>query len=164
MLACRLLSGKLPSGGMLGGRGVMAFKSGRSLWLALMTVVVCGVAPLAARAQTTNLLDGGDTVFVPYDNGTSGPVSGNSPTVNLGFGNSSASTPFLMDTGSTGIVASADIFQPGPDAVNLGPGSQTYSSSGVIEVGTWYSATQNIYDSKGNLVATADAPLLPVTS
>ena len=69
-----------------------------------------------------------------------------------------------MDTGSTGIVASADIFQPGPDAVNLGPGSQTYSSSGVIEVGTWYSATQNIYDSNGNLVATADVPVLQVTS
>ena len=42
--------------------------------------------------------------------------------------------------------------------------SQTYSSSGVIEVGTWYSATQNIYDSNGNLVATADVPVLQVTS
>jgi hypothetical protein len=142
----------------------MAFKSGRSLWLALMAVVVFGPAPLAALAQTTNLLAGGDTVFVPYDNGLGGPTAGNSPTVNLGFGDSSASTPFLMDTGSTGIVASADIFQPGPDAVNLGPGSQTYSSSGIIEVGTWYTATQNIYDSKGNLVATADVPVLQVTS
>src|SRR4029078_3002554 len=101
--------------------------------------------------------------FVSYDNGTNGPMAGNSPTINLGFGDSSASTPFIMDNGSTGIVASADIFQPGPDAVNLGPGSQTYSSSGVIEVGTWYSATQNIYDSNGNLVATADVPVLQVT-
>ena len=142
----------------------MAFKSGRSLWLALTAVIVCGAAPVAGSAQTTNLLDGGDSVFVPYDNGTSGPVSGHSPTVNLGFGDSTASTPFLMDTGSTGIVASADIFQPGPDAMNLGAGSQTYSSSGVIEVGTWYSATQNIYDSNGNLVATADVPVLQVTS
>ena len=142
----------------------MAFKSGRSLWLALMAVIVCGAAPGAGSAQTTNLLDGGDSVFVPYDNGTSGPVSGHSPTVNLGFGDSTASTPFLMDTGSTGIVASADIFQPGPDAVNMGAGSQTYSSSGVIEVGTWYSATQNIYDFNGNLVATADVPVLQVTS
>jgi len=141
----------------------MAFKSGRSLWLALTMVVICGAAATTARAQSTNLLSGGDTVFVTYDNGTSGPMAGNSPYVNLGFGDSTASTPFLMDTGSTGIVASADIFQPGPDAVNLGPGSQTYSSSGVIEVGTWYSATQNIYDSNGNLVATADVPVLQVT-
>jgi hypothetical protein len=54
----------------------MAFKSGRSLWLALTAVIVCGAAPGAGSAQTTNLLDGGDSVFVPYDNGTSGPVSG----------------------------------------------------------------------------------------
>jgi uncharacterized protein with beta-barrel porin domain len=142
----------------------MAFKSGRSLWLALTALVACGAASTAALAQTTNLLDGGSTVFVPYENGTSGPMAGNSPTINLGFGNSTASTSFTMDTGSTGIVASTDLFQPGPDAVNLGPGSQTYSSSGVIEVGTWYTATQNIYDSQGNLVATADAPVLQVTS
>ena len=120
----------------------MAFKSGRSLWLALTAVIVCGAVPLAARAQSTNLLSGGDTVFVSYDNGTNGPLAGNSPTVNLGFGDSTAATPFLMDTGSTGIVASADLFQPGPGAVNLGPGSQTYSSSGVVENGTWYAATR----------------------
>ena len=68
-----------------------------------------------------------------------------------------------MDTGSTGIVVSADLFTPASDAVNIGPGRQIYSSSGVIEVGTWYSATQNIYDSNGNLVATADVPVLQVT-
>jgi hypothetical protein len=69
----------------------MAFKFKCRLWLALAAAVVCGAVPKAAWAQTTNLLDGGDMVFVPYDNGTSGSVSGNSPTVNLGFGDSSAS-------------------------------------------------------------------------
>lgn len=116
-----------------------------------------------ATAQTTNLLDGGDTVFVSYDNGSDGPQSGNSPTVNLGFGDSATYHPATMDTGSTGILASPDVFTPAPDAKNLGPGRQVYTSSGRIELGTWYTATENIYDASGNIIATADVPVLQVT-
>ena len=68
-----------------------------------------------------------------------------------------------MDTGSVGIVASPDIFQPAPGAKNLGSGKQIYTSSGIIEEGTWWSATQSIYDANGNLLATSDVPVLQVT-
>lgn len=84
--------------------------------------------------------------------------------MNLGFGGSGSFAAFTLDTGSTGIVVSADLFTPEPDSVNLGPGRQIYSSSGVIENGTWYTATQDIYDANGRLVATANVPVLRVTS
>jgi hypothetical protein len=69
-----------------------------------------------------------------------------------------------MDTGSVGIVATRDAFQPAPEAQNLAPGQQYFSSSGNIEKGTWWSSKENIYDASGRLVATADVPVLQVTS
>jgi len=86
-----------------------------------------------------------------------------SPTVRISFNGSDHHVPFIMDTGSVGIVASADIFQPAPGAKKLGKGKQIYTSSGIIEEGTWWSATQNIYDADGNLLATSDVPVLQVT-
>jgi uncharacterized protein with beta-barrel porin domain len=130
---------------------------------ALATLLISVLSPLQVRAQSTNLLSGGETVLVTYDNGTSGPDAGNSPVVNLGFGDSGSYTPITMDTGSTGIVVSADLFTPGPDSKDLGPGRQIYSSSGIIEEGTWYTAKENIYDAGGNIVATAEVPVLRVT-
>jgi hypothetical protein len=141
-------------------------KTRESAWrrAALATLLLTAMGPLQAQAQSTNLLSGGDTVFVSYDNGTNGPEAGNSPAVNLGFGDSSSYTPFVMDTGSTDIVVSADLFTPAPDAKDLGPGEQIYSSSGRIEVGEYYTATENIYDANGNVIATSDVPVLRVTS
>ncbi|HXU58279.1 MAG TPA: autotransporter outer membrane beta-barrel domain-containing protein, partial [Verrucomicrobiae bacterium] len=141
----------------------MTFDLVRRLRLGLMVIIACGAAPMAGWAQTTNLVEGGDTVFVPYVNGTNGPEAGLQPTVGLGFDDSSHVSSFTMDTGSTGIVVSADLFHPGPDSKKLGPGSQTYSSSGRIEEGFWYTAKEKIYDANGNLVATAEVPVLRIT-
>jgi len=135
----------------------------RSALAGLSLIVMAVMASPAALAQSTNLLAGGDSVFVTYDNGSNGPEAGFSPTVNLGFDDSSSFHPAIMDTGSTGIIASPDVFKPGPDSKNLGPGRQILSSSGKIEVGTWYTATENIYDAGGKIVATADVPVLQVT-
>ena len=94
------------------GLGVM--KTRESSWrrAALAALLLTAMGPLRGQAQSTNLLSGGDTVFVTYDNGTSGPEAGVSPTINLGFGDSTTYSAVVMDTGSTGIVVSADLFTP----------------------------------------------------
>lgn len=109
-------------------------------------------------------IDNTTTVFVDYANASSNPDLTDSPTVYISFNGSSHRVAFTMDTGSVGIVASQDIFMPAPDAQNLGPGQQFYSSSGIIENGIWWTATQNIYDANGTLLATSNVPVLQVTS
>jgi len=101
---------------------------------------------------------------VPYANAATNPNLAASPSINVGFNSSGRYTPFTMDTGSVGIVATQDAFQPAPEAQNLGPGQQYFSSSGNIAKGTWWSSKENIYDASGRLVATADVPVLQVTS
>ena len=101
---------------------------------------------------------------MPYANAATNPNLAASPSINVGFNSSVRYTPFTMDTGSVGIVATRDAFQPAPEAQNLGLGQQYFSSSGNIENGTWWSSKESIYDASGKLVATADVPVLQVTS
>jgi outer membrane autotransporter protein len=114
------------------------------------------VAP--ANAQTWNLYEGDDSLFIHYASGG----HHDSPELNVGFNNSGTFAEFTMDTGSVGIVASPDKFQLTSANKYIGPGQQVYSSSGVIEIGAWYTATQQIYHN-GEVVATADVPVLLVT-
>ena len=79
------------------------------------------------------------SVFVHYANAKENPNLEKSPKINLGFDGSNHYVPFVMDTGSVGIIASPDHFTPATGAKNLGPGRQFYSSSGIIEEGTWWS-------------------------
>jgi hypothetical protein len=74
---------------------------------------------------------------VPYANAATNPNLAASPSVNVGFNSSGRYTSFTMDTGSVGIFATK---------------------------GTWWSSKENIYDASGRLVATADVPVLQVTS
>ncbi len=106
----------------------------------------------------------GKSVFVSYANADGNTDLSNSPTIYISFNGSSQRVPFIMDTGSVGIVASSDIFTPAAGASNLGVGQQIYSSSGIIENGTWWSATQEIYDADGHLLAMSNVPVLQVTS
>ena len=119
---------------------------------------------LPGIVEADNPYTGTTSVFVPYVNAEENSDLSDSPTINLGFNGSGHHVPFIMDTGSVGIVASPDIFTPARGAKYLGPGQQFYSSSGIIEEGNWWSATQQIYDANGNLVATANVPVLQVTS
>jgi hypothetical protein len=110
-----------------------------------------------------NPYTGTTTVFVPYSNASTNTDLSKSPRVNISFNGSLHYSGIIMDTGSVGIVASPDIFQPAPGAKNLGHGEQYYTSSGIIEEGTWWTATQSFYDSNGTLMATSDVPVLQVT-
>lgn len=131
-------------------------------WNFLLAIFILQFEPCLAHKSKNRYKDG-SSVYVSYVNGESNSDLDKSPRINLGFNGSSQYFSFIMDTGSVGIVASADIFQPSPDAQNLGPGEQYYSSSGIIEKGTWWTATQEIYDADGRLMATANVPVLQVT-
>ena len=78
--------------------------------------------PFIAKAE--NLYPENSSIFIPYANSAKNQNLEKSPTINIGFNGSQSYVPFVMDTGSVGIIASADHFQPAPGAINLGPGIQ----------------------------------------
>lgn len=120
-------------------------------------LLLAGGAALAD--PSSNLYDGGASVAVTFVDKIS---DGHEPTVNLGFDGAGSFNSFTMDTGSVGILASRQYFTPPPDAKVLGPGIQTYTSDHKTEYGTWYEATQKIYDKDGKLVAEAAVPVMLV--
>ncbi len=70
---------------------------------------------------------------------------------------------FVLDTGSTGITVSSDIWNAQlSGAANLGSGSITYTSSGRQLNGDWYQATLKLGD--GATTAESSVPVLQVTS
>jgi autotransporter-associated beta strand protein len=107
----------------------------------------------------TNLYPGTTSIYLPYVNQADDGQISTPPAVGVSFGNSMMPVPFVMDTGSTGIVVSKDIYNPiGP---SLGPGRITYTSSGVIEEGNYYNASVNLFNG-ATIVATANVPVLVV--
>lgn len=134
----------------------MAFFKAKTILLSLVSII-----PLLIQAE---IYPKNSSVFIPYVNASKNQNLDKSPTINIGFNGSGSYVPFVMDTGSVGIIASADHFKPASHAINLGPGTQYYSSSGIIEEGTWWTATQEIYDTEGKIIATANVPVLQVTS
>ncbi len=124
----------------------------------ILLILSCLAACLTCEAKS--FYPDAPSVYIPYSN----QASNKSPRVYVGFDGSSNYVELIMDTGSVGLIVSKDIFTPKSDAKNLGPGRQVYTSSGIIEEGTWWTATQQFYDKNGTLVATAEVPVLQVTS
>ncbi len=89
-----------------------------------------------------------------------------SPSIMLAFPQGSSftePTPFVLDTGSTGIAVSTEFWDPNAaNAKFLGSGNITYSSSGKIYSGNWYTATVAI-GGPGHL-AEATLPVLSVNA
>ena len=145
---------------------IRAILGGRRRW-ASGIVGIALLGPAMTQAQSPPAYTGAASVAVSYANAGANRALDESPTINLGFvghEDGAITARFVMDTGSTGLIASPDRFRPAPDARNLGPGRQVYSSSGIVENGTWWSATVNIFDAEGRLVAQAEVPVLQVTS
>jgi autotransporter-associated beta strand protein len=117
----------------------------------------------SAQAQSWNLYDGDTSLpTIPFANGAMSPT--NAATVSLAVGSALSPTPFVMDTGSTGIVVTPDRFTPGPNDVYVGQGSQTYTSSGIVENGSFYLTNVVIYQNSSTPLATARVTVLEVTS
>jgi hypothetical protein len=134
-----------------------------TFWRIAAAFLVVAAPMLIQADDPTSLYTGSTSVFIPYSNAAHNHELHESPKIHVGFDNKNSYHAFTMDTGSVGIIASADIFQPAPGAINLGPGRQIYTSTGIIEEGTWWTSTQKIYDHKGNLLAITQAPVLQVT-
>jgi hypothetical protein len=101
-------------------------------------------------------------VFLPY---LDAPGANNDiaslPRLRISFG--ARSYGVVMDTGSTGVVVSADKV-PGLDRLpSLGPGKLTYSSSGRIMTGRWVVTPVTIAGADGTSVTTTPMPVLAVT-
>src|SRR5258708_27938195 len=69
-----------------------------------------------------------------------------------------------MDAGSTGIVAAADHYTPGPGDVAGGPGRLVYNSSGRILNGTYYTTDVVIQRDGSTPLATARVQVLRISS
>lgn len=128
------------------------------------------LAPLAAtgpaRAQSWNLYDSNVSLpTISFAGGAMSPT--NAATVYLTMSGGTGSTltrAFTMDTGSTGIIATADNFTPGPNDVLIGPGTQYYSSSGRQENGYFYETNVVINKDASTPLATAKVTVLLVTN
>ena len=132
-------------------------------WIFLATLlptIFAPNAPAAAQTASWNLYNGLSTLYLPYANGNLRPSP--APAVYLTM-NGYAAAGFTMDTGSTGIVVSSDGYNHGTD-VALGSGKITYTSSGIVENGTFYMTDVVINSSKNTPVATAQVGVLLVTS
>lgn len=118
------------------------------------------------KKEKPPIYKGKSSVFISYANGDENPNLVSSPTINVGFDGQSTYQPLIMDTGSCGITMSANLFTPAPDAVNLGIGITHYTDGTQNKElsGYYWTATQQIYDAKGNLQATAQVPVLQATT
>jgi hypothetical protein len=115
-----------------------------------------------ARAQDAPWAQyrGLNALEIPYANG---PISATRlPEIWLRL-HGSAPRRFGMDTGSTGIVVSAEHFTPGPGDVDDGPGRLVYNSSGRILNGERYTTDVVIQRDGDTPFATARVQVLRVT-
>jgi autotransporter-associated beta strand protein len=135
----------------------------RRSYVAILGVGLVVATMTSAQAQSWNLYNG--YTSLPAITFAGGPMSStNAATVDLEVGAASSPTPFVMDTGSTGIVVTPDHFTRGPNDVYVGQGSQTYTSSGIIENGSFYLTNVVIYKDGNTPLATARVTVLDVTS
>ena len=102
------------------------------------------------------------SAYLPYINAP-GPLEDITevPRLRISFGTRSYSV--VMDTGSTGVVVSADKIPNIRGLQSLGPGKLTYSSSGRIMMGQWVVTPMTIIGGDGTRVTTAPMPVLAVT-
>jgi hypothetical protein len=82
------------------------------------------------------------------------------PRLRISFGGRSYAV--VMDTGSTGIVVSADKIPNVDRLQSLGPGQLTYSSSGRIMMGRWVVTPVTVMGRNGVGITTATIPVLAV--
>ena len=130
---------------------------------AVLGIGLLAAMTVAAQSQSWNLYNGDTSLpTIPFVGGAMSPTKAAS--VDLALGSASSPTPFVMDTGSTGIVVSSNFFTPGPNDVYVGQGTQTYTSSGKVEHGSLYLTNVVIYENSSTPLATARVTVLDVTS
>jgi hypothetical protein len=129
--------------------------------VATAAAVVLGAAPaLAASSSPYDAFD--QTAYLAYLNApeANGDLM-RPPRLRISFGGG-RSYDVVMDTGSTGIVVSADKIPNIDRLQSLGPGQLTYSSSGRIMIGRWVVTPLTVMGRNGTSIAIAPIPVLAV--
>jgi hypothetical protein len=130
--------------------------------LAVAAAFLAGLAvalPAAAQPAPPQAYQGLNAIWIPFANG---PVRmEHPPEVWMRLAGHEARR-FPMDTGSTGIVVSADHYTPGPGDVEEGPGHLTYNSSGRVLHGTHWTTNVEIMHGRERPAATARVQVLRV--
>jgi hypothetical protein len=124
-------------------------------------IVLLGIVP-ALAGSPGRYDDYNQGVYLPYANA---PAPGEDitalPRLRISFGGPSYGA--VMDTGSTGVVVSADKIPNLPSLQSLGAGELTYSSSGRIMIGQWVVTPMTITGGDGTRITTAPIAVLAVT-
>jgi outer membrane autotransporter protein len=139
----------------------------------LTGAVMAALAGIPAQAQTWNMYQNpaANSFFIPFVTGPKTPDVQAHDTLRyvnltLHWGDSTKTTPFVMDTGSTGIAASDEFFRPRRNVDTfMGNGQITYTSSNLIEAGEIYLTNVVIHgrDRDGQAATvTAQVPILRV--
>jgi hypothetical protein len=130
--------------------------------LASAVTALAALAVVPAAAAEPGPYQGFDQgAFLSYLNAPpSGAYLTRPPRLHISFGGPSSAA--VMDTGSTGIVVSADKI-PNIDRLrSLGPGQLTYSSSGIMMIGRWVVTPVTIKGGNGASITTAPIAVLAV--
>jgi len=129
---------------------------------AVRALVGLALGALPAAAESPSPYGGYEQgAYLAYLNA---PASGGDltepPRLRISFG--ARSYAVVMDTGSTGIVVSADKIPNVDRLPSQGPGRLTYSSSGRVMIGRWVVTPMTITGRNGTSVATAPIAVLAV--
>jgi hypothetical protein len=133
--------------------------AGSIAWGAGAVAALVAAPALAASSNPYDAFD--QTAFLAYLNAPdAGADLTRPPRLRISFGGRSYAV--VMDTGSTGIVVSADKIPNIDQLQSLGPGRLTYSSSGRIMIGRWVMTPVTIMGRNGTSIAAAPIPVLAV--
>lgn len=129
------------------------------IWAAM--IVLLSIAP-AFAGSPGRYADYSQGVYLPYVNapGPGGNITA-VPRLRISFGERSYDA--VMDTGSTGVVVSAEKIPNIASLQSLGAGELTYSSSGRIMIGQWVVTPMTIMGADGTRIITAPIAVLAVT-
>jgi hypothetical protein len=123
-------------------------------------IALLGIVP-AVAGSPGRYDDYNQGVYLPYANAP-GPGEDITalPRLRISFGGRSYGA--VMDTGSTGVVVSADKIPNIASLQSLGAGELTYSSSGRIMIGQWVVTPMTITGGDGTRITTAPIAVLAV--
>ena len=134
----------------------------RALSLAVIAAAGLALADISASAAAPGPYQGFDQgAYLSYLNAPPpGADISEPPRLRISFGGPTYAV--VMDTGSTGIVVSADKIPNIDHLQSLGPGQLTYSSSGRIMIGRWVVTPVTVMGGNGASITTAPIPVLAV--
>ncbi|MGX1097608.1 subtilase-type serine protease [Amorphus sp. MBR-141] len=118
--------------------------------------------PLPAAAQSWSLYDSGGASYAIEPTGSTANRYTYAISLDVGVTSTNTPVPVEMDTGSTGIVITADLISRNTNALTGPPGWAFYNSSGLLLTGVLTQATVTYLNTANGTPVTASVPVLAV--